>query len=213
MRRTTASLTVFALTLTAAALLVWIPSWHVQADDDQDGGVVGTWILDATLAPGFTERELIAITPGGTFTITSAVFNAHSSENPFLPPFFMVDLSDGYGAWKRQGDSNRFSVTFKRHLFAGPKIPSSLYGTFFLGQNVGEGTVQSPFSSMAKTGTRCRDRSPFNLGTFAEKSRAPAAERFLPSVSKSSPWQRLENNLRLAGLGRVKAQRHRARRY
>ena len=143
MIRIITSLTAFALSLIAPALLVETPSWHVQADDDQDGGIVGTWILDATLAPGFTERELIAITPGGTFTITSAVFNAHTSENPFLPPFFMVDLSDGYGAWKRQGNSSRFSVTFKRHLFAGPKTPSSLYGTFFLGQNVGEGTVQS----------------------------------------------------------------------
>ena len=37
MKRIIASLTVFALTLTAAALLVWMPSWHVKADEDQRG--------------------------------------------------------------------------------------------------------------------------------------------------------------------------------
>lgn len=37
MKRIIASLTVFALSLTAAALLVWMPSWHVKADDDQHG--------------------------------------------------------------------------------------------------------------------------------------------------------------------------------
>ena len=116
---------------------------HVKADDDRDGGIVGTWIGTATLGPGFVETELTAINQGGTFTATSSVFNLHSSQNPFLPPFLVADFSDGYGAWKRVGDSDGFAVTFKRHVFAGANTPTALYGSFFLGQQVGEATIQS----------------------------------------------------------------------
>lgn len=122
-------------------------AWHARANDDRDESVVGTWILTATLngppgAPPFAERELVAFNPGGTLTLTSSAFNAHSSENPFLPPFLMVDISDGYGSWQ-QPDGPQFSLTFKRHLFAGSQTPQNLYGSFFLGQFVGEATIQA----------------------------------------------------------------------
>jgi len=124
------------------ALLGLAPSSPVKANDDQ-GSIVGTWLLTASLGPGFVETELTAINPGGTFTMTSSVFNPHSSGNPYLPPFLTVDLSDAYGAWRRQGDSNRFALTFKRLLFAGARTPTDLYGPFFVGQNVGVATIQA----------------------------------------------------------------------
>jgi hypothetical protein len=114
---------------------------HAQEHDD--GGIVGTWVIVATLAPGFMNTEVAAFNHGGTWTTTSAVFNAHSSQNPFLPPFLVIDTSDGYGAWKPQGRSNRFALTFKRLLFAGADTPAALYGPFFIGQHVGEATIQA----------------------------------------------------------------------
>jgi hypothetical protein len=124
------------------ALFALTPNSRVKADADERS-IVGTWILTASLGPGFDNTELTAFNPGGTFTMTSSVFNPHSSGNPFLPPFLTVDISDAYGAWRRQGDSNRFAVTFKRLLFAGAKTPTDLYGPFFVGQNVGMATIQA----------------------------------------------------------------------
>ncbi len=132
-----------ALSFVLLAVFALTPTSRVKADDDQDGSVVGTWIFTVTLAPGFVETELVAINPGGTFTTTGTAFNAHSSQNPFLPPFLVADFSDGYGAWKRQGDSNRFALTFKRLLFAGARTPTALYGPFFVGQNIGVATIQA----------------------------------------------------------------------
>jgi hypothetical protein len=126
-------LAVFALT----------PISRVKADDDQDGSIVGTWIVKIQLGPGFDETELTAINPSGTFTLTGTAFNPHTSQNPFLPPFLAVDLSDGYGSWKRLGDSDRFALTFERLLFAGSRTPTDLYGPFFVGQSVGEATIQA----------------------------------------------------------------------
>ncbi len=132
-----------AFSFVLLAVFALTPNSRVKADDDQDGSIVGTWILKAQLGPGFDETELTAFNRGGTFTITSSVFNPHSSQNPFLPPFLVADFSDGYGSWKPVGDSDRFAVTFKRHVFAGAKTPTALYGSFFLGQQVGEATIQS----------------------------------------------------------------------
>jgi len=123
------------------ALLASMPSSHVKADDGRS--IVGTWIFTITLdrpsvLQGFAFTDLFVINRGGTFTNTSTVSHAHSSENPFLPPPVVVDISDGYGAWKRVGDdSNQFALTLKRFLFAGAKTPTALYGSFFPGQNVG----------------------------------------------------------------------------
>lgn len=52
----------------ASALLALMPSSPAKADE---GSIVGTWILAATLVPGFSNTELIAFNPGGTFTTTS----------------------------------------------------------------------------------------------------------------------------------------------
>ncbi len=131
-----------ALSFVLLAVFALTPTSRVKADD-QDGSIVGTWIIKVQLGPGFDETELTAINPGGTFTLTGTAFNAHSSQNPFLPPFLVADFSDGYGAWRRQGDSNRFAFTFKRLLFAGARTPTDLYGPFFVGQPVGEATIQA----------------------------------------------------------------------
>jgi hypothetical protein len=128
------------------ALVRLTPSSLVKADG---GSIVGTWILTVTLntppgTPPFVETELTAINPGGTFTLTGTAFNAHSSENPFLPPSLAADFSDGYGAWKQMGDdSNQFALTFKRLIFAGANTPAALYGSFFLGQSVGVATIEA----------------------------------------------------------------------
>jgi len=134
------------LCIVVSALLALMPRSHVKADDDRS--IVGTWIFTITLdrppvLQGFAFTDLFVINRGGTFTNTSTVSHAHSSENPFLPPPVVVDISDGYGAWKRVGDdSNQFALTLKRFLFAGARTPTLLYGSFFPGQNVGELNVQ-----------------------------------------------------------------------
>lgn len=128
------------------ALLALIPSWHVNAAN-QD--LVGTWIITVTVntppgAPPFVFTDLIALNSGGTLTAASSTFNAHTSENPFLPSPLVVDTSDGYGAWKSQGDdSNQFALTFRRFLFAGANTRTALYGSFFPGQNVGVNKVEA----------------------------------------------------------------------
>lgn len=127
-------------------LLALIPSWHVNAAN-QD--IAGTWIVTVTVntppgAPPFIFTDLITLNSGGTLTAGSSTFNAHTSENPFLPSPLVVDTSDGYGAWKSQGDdSNQFALTFRRFLFAGANTPTALYGSFFPGQNVGVNKVEA----------------------------------------------------------------------
>jgi len=134
--------------IVVSALLASMPSAYAKADDD-DRSIVGTWVFTITLSQppelaGFAFTDLIAINRGGTLTNTSTVSHAHTSENPFLPPPAVVDVSDGYGAWKRVGDdSNQFALTLRRFLFAGAKTPTALYGSFFPGQNVGELNVQA----------------------------------------------------------------------
>jgi hypothetical protein len=132
--------------LALLAVVRLTPSSPVKADG---GSIVGTWILTVTVntppgAPPFVETELTAINPGGTFTLTGTAFNAHSSENPFLPPPLAADFSDGYGTWKQTGDdSNQFALTFKRLIFAGANTPTAAYGSFFPGENVGVATIEA----------------------------------------------------------------------
>src|SRR5258707_7711992 len=128
--------------LLLSALCVFTLSSKANAEDGEDESVVGTWIITAELAPGFIETEFTVINPGGTMTLTSSVFNPHSSLDPFLPPFLVVDISDGYGRLRREGASNRFAGTFKRLLFAGARTDPNLYGEFFVGQHVGVATIQ-----------------------------------------------------------------------
>lgn len=137
-----------AASIVVSALLASMPNSHVKADEDQQGSIVGTWIGRATVntppgTPPFVFTVVTAFNPGGTVTQTNGAFNAHSSENPFLPPPFVVDESDQYGVWKRLEDSNQFAVTFKALLFAGANTPTALYGSFFPGQNVGVVSIQA----------------------------------------------------------------------
>jgi hypothetical protein len=127
-------------------LLALIPSWHVNAANH---GIAGTWTVTVTVntppgAPPFVFTDVIAFNSGGTLTGASSAFNAHTSENPFLPAPFVVDTSDAYGTWSPEGDdSNQFGLTFRRFLFAGANTSTTLYGPFFPGQNVGVNTVEA----------------------------------------------------------------------
>ena len=140
----------FYVGLTACMLLLAVSTWirgPVKAAADE-GTIAGTWIFTITVntagAPPFVFTDLIAFNPGGTFTATSTAFNAHTSENPFLPPPLVVDTSDGYGVWKPiGGDSNEFALTFRRFLFAGASTSTALYGSAFPGQNVGVDNVEA----------------------------------------------------------------------
>src|SRR6266849_8791168 len=132
------------------ALVRLTPNSSVKADDNEQGGVVGSYLNTVTVntppgAPPLIFPELVAINPGGTFIDTLAI--AHSSQNPFFTgPFapLAVDFSDAIGTWKQVGDdSNQFAFTFKRFLFAGANTPAAAYGSFFPGQNVGMATIEA----------------------------------------------------------------------
>src|SRR5215469_5752117 len=125
------------------SLAAFLPSARAQADNQS---LVGTWRVTVTLstppAPPFT--DFIAFNQGGTLTAASSAFNAHTSENPFLPPPLVVDTSDGYGVWKSTDDDPaRVAITFNRFLFAGAATSQALYGPFVTGQYVGENAVQA----------------------------------------------------------------------
>jgi hypothetical protein len=136
----------FVVACIVLSLLALMPTAHVKA---ANGNIVGTWTITVTVntppgAPPFVFTDLIAFNSGGTLTAASTIFNAHTSENPLLPPPLVVDTSEAYGAWKSMGDdSNQFAVTFDRFLFAGPRTSTELYGSFFPGQYVGKTTVQA----------------------------------------------------------------------
>jgi hypothetical protein len=136
----------FATAYIIAALLALASGAQAQA---ADRNIVGTWVVTVTVntppgAPPFVFTDLIAFNSGGTLTAASSTFNAHTSENPHLPPPLVADTSDGYGAWKPVGDdANQFALTFKRFLFAGANTSTALYGPFFPGQNIGVNTVQA----------------------------------------------------------------------
>jgi hypothetical protein len=136
----------FAAVCVAVSLLVLMPSSHGQGANH---GIAGTWIITVTVntppdAPPFVFTDLIALNSGGTLTGASSAFNAHTSENPFLPAPLVVDTSDAYGTWSPEGDdSNQFALTFRRFLFAGANTSTALYGPNFPGQNVGVNTVEA----------------------------------------------------------------------
>jgi hypothetical protein len=126
------------------SLATFMPSARAQADNQS---VVGTWIVEVTVytppgAPPFKFTDLIAFNQGGTLTAASSAFNAHTSENPFLPAPLVVDTSDGYGVWKSTDDDpDRVAITFRRFLFAG--AATSSYAPSFPGQYVGVNAVQA----------------------------------------------------------------------
>lgn len=132
--------------LIVASLVILMPSSRGQGTSHS---IAGTWVVTVTVntppgAPPFVFTDLIAFNSSGTLTAASSTFNAHTSENPILPPPLVVDTSDGYGTWKPEGDdSEQFALTFERFLFAGANTSTALYGSFFPGQNVGITTVQA----------------------------------------------------------------------
>src|SRR6516164_2448790 len=134
------------VSIAVLSLAVFLPSARAQADDQS---IVGTWIVTVTVntppgAPPFVFTDFIAFNQGGTLTAASSAFNAHTSENPFLPAPLVVDTSDGYGVWKSAGDdSRRVAITFRRFLFAGAATSSQIYGPFVPGQYVGVNAVQA----------------------------------------------------------------------
>jgi hypothetical protein len=136
----------FAAVCVAVSLLVLMPSSHGRVANH---GIAGTWIVTVTVntppgAPPFVFTDVIAFNSGGTLTGASSAFNAHTSENPFLPAPLVVDTSDAYGTWSLEGDdSNQIALTFRRFLFAGANTSTALYGSFFPGENVGVNTVQA----------------------------------------------------------------------
>ena len=74
--------------------LLLMPTAHVKA---ANGSVVGRWIITVTVntppgAPPFVFTDLIAFNSGGTLTAASSTFNAHTSENPILPPPLVVEV-------------------------------------------------------------------------------------------------------------------------
>jgi hypothetical protein len=128
------------------SLLALMSNSYVEAANDN---IAGMWIVTVTVktppgAPAFVFTDLIAFNSGGTLTTVSSTFNAHTSENALLPTTALqVDTSDGYGAWRSQGDdSGQFALTFSRFLFAGANT-SSAYGPFILGQYIGINTVEA----------------------------------------------------------------------
>jgi len=126
------------------SLAPFMPSARAQAGNQS---MVGTWIVTVTIttppgAPPFT--DFIAFNQGGTLTAASSAFNAHTSENPHLPPPLVVDTSDGYGVWKSiDDDSNRVAITFERFLLAGAATSQNIYGPFVPAQYVGVNAVQA----------------------------------------------------------------------
>jgi len=134
------------VSIAVLSLAPFMPSARAQAGNQS---IVGTWTVTVTVntppgAPPFVFTDLIAFNQGGTLTAASSAFNAHSSENPFLPPPLVVDTSDGYGVWKStDDDSNRVAITFKRFLFAGVATSSAYYAFAFPGQYVGVNAVQA----------------------------------------------------------------------
>jgi hypothetical protein len=126
------------------SLAPFMPSARAQAGNQS---IVGTWTVTVTVntppgAPPFVFTDLFAFNQGGTLTAASSTFNAHTSENPFLPPPMVVDTSDGYGVWKSADDDPaRVAITFKRFLFAG--VATSSYAFSFPGQYVGENAVEA----------------------------------------------------------------------
>ena len=126
------------------SLAAFMQSARAQAGNQS---IVGTWTVTVTVntppgAPPFVFTDLIAFNQGGTLTAASSAFNAHTSENPFLPAPLVVDTSDGYGVWKSTDDNpDRVAITFKRFLFAG--VATSSYAFSFPGQYVGVNAVQA----------------------------------------------------------------------
>jgi len=167
-----------AFTFVLFTALTMMPTSRAMADDDQGESVVGTWIGKATFdtppgAPPFIEAELASVHHGGIVTGTSGI--DHSSQNPFVPPGLAVELSDYLGTWEPIGDSDKIAVTFKRLLFAGPGTPSQIYHQLFLGQNIGQASIQALLTlQQTKSGDVLKGPFTFQLTNFKELTGLPS---------------------------------------
>ena len=158
------------ITLALLAALAAMPAPRAIADDDQDESVVGTWIGAARFdtppgTPPLVEAELASIHRAGILTGTSGI--DHSSQNPFVPPGLVVELSDYFGSWAPIGDFDQIAVTFKRLVFAGPGTPSAIYHQLFPGENMGLATIQSVVTLQhTQSGDVLEGRFTFELTTL-----------------------------------------------
>jgi hypothetical protein len=143
MKRTLISLTA---AVALAAMVGMVGSSHTTHAQNQQGSVVGTWIVtvnvDTPGGPAPLATELVSFSPGGVFT--DAISIAFNGENPvFAGTPLAANFSDAFGSWKPLSDGNGFAATFKRFIFATPNSPAAAYGSFFPGQNVGQATIQA----------------------------------------------------------------------
>jgi hypothetical protein len=127
-----------ALTLVLFAALVVTPGSPATADD-----CVGSWIgaisFDAG-APSIIGQ--LNINRDGTITGTDGAAHSSQVKPPPALSAFAVDSGGYFGSWVHIG-GNQIGGTIKELLFAGPNTPTQIYGSFFLGQNVGIGTLSA----------------------------------------------------------------------
>jgi len=143
-RQSRAYLLVLGIVL--VGLIASMTGSQVKADVEH-GSIVGTWIatvlVNTPSGPQPLATELASFNPGGTFN--DAISIAFNSENPaFAGTPLAVNFSDALGTWKQIGDDPaHIAMTFKRFLYAGPNTPAGVYGSFFVGQNVGKATIEA----------------------------------------------------------------------
>jgi hypothetical protein len=166
-----------AITLVLFAALAVAPTSRAIADEDEDGSVVGTWIGAATFdtppgTPPLVENELASVHRGGIVAGTAGI--DHSSQNPFVPPGLVVELSDYFGSWAHIGGSDQIAITFKRLLFAGLDTPSAIYHQLFPGENIGIASIQSVLTlEHTESGDILKGPFTFQLATLDGKPVPP----------------------------------------
>jgi len=145
---TTVKRTIITLSATVAlmAIVAMLSSLHTTHAQNQQGSVVGTWIVSVNVdtpgGPVPLATEFVSFGPGGIFT--DAISIAFNAENPaFAGTPLAANFSDAFGSWKPVGDASQFAATFKRFIYAAPDSPTAAYGSFFPGQNVGVATIEA----------------------------------------------------------------------
>jgi hypothetical protein len=146
-RRATMKRTIITLSATVAlaTIVVMLSSLHTTRAQNQQGSVVGTWVVSVNVdtpgGPVPLATELASFSPGGIFT--DAISIAFNADNPaFAGTPLAANFSDAFGSWKPVGDASQVAATFKRFIFAAPNSPTAAYGSFFPGQNVGVATIE-----------------------------------------------------------------------
>jgi len=142
MKRTIITLSAMVALATIVAML---SSLHTTRAQNQQGSVVGTWIVSVNVdtpgGPVPLATEFASFSPGGIFT--DAISIAFNGENPaFAGTPLAANFSDAFGSWKSVGDGSQVAATFKRFIYAAPNSPPAAYGSFYPGQNVGVATIE-----------------------------------------------------------------------